>query len=216
MENRLRSAAAGTFTAERKMPSALRSNIDELGALLNTVVALDPQVTAAARSIASALLGGKKILACGNGGSASDASHLTTEFVSRFNRERRPYPAISLATHGGDLTAIGNDYEFCEVFARQVGAFGQRGDVLIAFTTSGQSENVRRALLRAKELGLSAVAFLGKDGGQARGIAEIDLLIPSVVTARVQECHKLIMHTICELVEELLQQDEYSRHAGKS
>jgi D-sedoheptulose 7-phosphate isomerase len=163
---------------------------------------LEPQVALAADAIATALLSGRKLLACGNGGSAADASHMTTEFVCRYSRDRRPYPAISLATHGGDMTAIGNDYAFDELFARQVRAFGQPGDVLVAFTTSGQSENVRRALVAAKEVGVLSIAFLGRNGGKCAGLADIELIVSGDVTARIQEGHKLLLHTICEIVEE--------------
>ena len=154
--------------------------------------------------IAAALLSGHKLLACGNGGSAADASHLTTEFVARYDRERRGYPAISLAAHGGDLTAISNDYSFADLFARQVQAFGLPGDVLTVFTTSGKSENVLRALMAAKEMGVKTIAFLGRDGGKCAGLANVELLVGGQSTARIQEGHKFLLHTICELVEEQL------------
>ena len=154
--------------------------------------------------IAAALLSGHKLLACGNGGSAADASHLTTEFVARFDRERRAYPAISLATHGGDLTAIGNDYSFADLFARQVQAYGRPGDVLVVFTTTGNSENVFRALAAAKDLSVKTIAFLGRDGGKCAGLADVELLVRGKVTARIQEGHKFLLHTICELAEEQL------------
>jgi D-sedoheptulose 7-phosphate isomerase len=184
--------------------SVLHRNVKDLCALLTQVEAFEPQVSAAADGLADALLKGGKLLACGNGGSAADASHLTTEFVCRFNKDRRPYPAISLATHGGDITAIGNDYDFKDLFARQVEAFGRPGDVLMAFTTSGRSENVRRALLAARKQELLTIAFLGKDGGACTGIADIEFLVKSYIAARTQEIHKLLLHTICELVEEKL------------
>jgi phosphoheptose isomerase len=182
----------------------IRTNVADAMALLQRLPGLDAQVEAASAIIADALLSGHKLLACGNGGSAADASHLTTEFVSRFDRERRAYPAISLAAHGGDLTAIGNDYSFLDVFARQVQAYGKRGDVLVVFTTSGKSENVLRALTAAKGIGMKTVAFLGRDGGQCAGLADVELLVPSKITARIQEGHKFLLHTICELVEEQL------------
>ena len=159
-----------------------------------------------ASTITRALKAGRRILFCGNGGSAADASHLTTEFVGRFDRDRRGYPAISLATHGGDLTAIGNDYSFAELFARQVQAYGEPGDALVAFTTSGNSENIFRALVAAKDLKLKTIAFLGRDGGECAGFAEVQLLVPGDTTARIQEGHKFLLHTICELVEEKLQE----------
>lgn len=180
----------------------LRDNIHAAQETLNGLVELEPQVVRAADAIATALLGGRKLLACGNGGSAADASHLTTEFVCRYNRDRRPYPAISLATQGGDMTAIGNDYSFDEVFARQVRAFGLAGDVLVALSTSGQSENVRRAIVAAKESGVVVIALLGRDGGPCAGLADIELMVRGNVTARIQEGHKFLIHTICEMVEE--------------
>src|SRR5271156_3435980 len=139
----------------------LTTNIADARAVLQQLADLEGQVEAAAAMIAEALLSEHKLLACGNGGSAADASHLTTEFVGRFERERRAYPAISLATHGGDLTAISNDYDFKDLFARQVQAYGKPGDVLVVFTTSGRSENVVRALKVAKTLNLKTIAFLG-------------------------------------------------------
>src|SRR5271169_6907370 len=135
--------------------------------------------------IAAALLSGHKLLACGNGGSAADASHLTTEFVARYDRERRAYPAISLAAHGGDLTAISNDYSFADLFARQVQAYGKPGDALAVFTTSGKSENVLRALVAAKGIDVKTIAFLGRDGGRCAGLADVELLVSSNSTARI-------------------------------
>ena len=180
------------------------SNLNEAIATLQQAAGLGVEIEAAARTISAALLKGQKLLACGNGGSAADASHLTTEFVCRFNRDRRPYPAISLAVHGGDLTAIGNDYAFDDIFARQVQAFGDPGDVLAVFTTSGNSENIVRALNAARKFGLNTIAFLGRDGGRCAGLADIQLIVTSDVTARIQEGHKFLLHTICELVEEEL------------
>ena len=179
----------------------LNRNVEELRALLAQSVGLGPKIAAAANALALALLRGGKLLACGNGGSAAEASHLTTEFVCRYNKDRRPHPAISLATHGGDLTAIGNDYEFNDIFAKKVEAFGRSGDILMAFTTSGRSENIRRALLAAKNQSLLTVCFLGKNGGSCAGLADIELLIHSETTARIQETRQLLLHTICELVE---------------
>jgi phosphoheptose isomerase len=182
----------------------LTTNIADAGAMLQQLADLEGQVEAAAAMIAEALLLGHKLLACGNGGSAADASHLTTEFVGRFERERRAYPAISLATHGGDLTAISNDYSFADLFARQVQAYGKPGDALVVFTTSGNSENIFRALVAAKDLKLKTIAFLGRDGGECAGFADVELLVRAKTTARIQEGHKFLLHTICELVEEQL------------
>jgi D-sedoheptulose 7-phosphate isomerase len=183
------------------MNDMLKENLDGAASVLSEIAGLENQIVAASSLIATALLAGNKLLACGNGGSAADASHLTTEFVCRFMRDRRPYPAISLTAHGGDLTAIGNDYSFDDVFSRQVCAFGKPGDVLAAFTTSGKSENVRRALIAAKERGLKSIAFLGQDGGRCVGLADVTLLVANRTTARIQEGHKFVLHTICEMVE---------------
>jgi D-sedoheptulose 7-phosphate isomerase len=187
-----------------RMKSILQNNIDELSKLLPQLALFEERVQQAAGVLSEALLSGHKLLACGNGGSAADASHLTTEFVVRFVNDRRGYPAISLCTHGGDMTAICNDYSFADLFARQVEAFGQRGDVLVAFTTSGKSENVRRALVAAKKVNITSIAFLGRDGGPCAGLANIEFLIRHDVTARIQEAHKILLHTICEIVDRTL------------
>ena len=187
------------------MNSVLEQNITDATATLQGMAAFEPRIIAAADTLASALLSGHKLLACGNGGSAADVSHLTTEFVCRFSRDRRPYPALSLAVHGGDLTAIGNDYEFNDVFSRQIQAFGQPHDVLAVFSTSGKSEDIRRALVTAKKQGVTTVAFLGRGGELCAGLADIEFLVSGEVTARIQEAHKFLLHTICELVEEQLQ-----------
>jgi phosphoheptose isomerase len=180
------------------------TNIADAKALLEQLAGLESGIEAAANMIAAALLSGQKLLACGNGGSAADASHLTTEFVARFDRDRRAYPAISLAAHGGDLTAIGNDYSFADLFARQVQAYGRPDDVLVVFTTSGKSENIFRALVVAKDLSVKTIAFLGRDGGKCAGLADVELIVGGKITARIQEGHKFLLHTICELVEEQL------------
>jgi phosphoheptose isomerase len=180
------------------------TNIAAAQAVLEQLAGLEAQVEAASAIIAEAFLSGHKLLACGNGGSAADASHLTTEFVARYDQERRAYPAISLASHGGDLTAIGNDYSFADLFARQVQAYGSPGDVLAVFTTTGNSENVFRALVAAKDQKLKTLAFLGRDGGDCAGLADVELLVAGKATARIQEGHKFLLHTICELVDEQL------------
>jgi D-sedoheptulose 7-phosphate isomerase len=185
----------------KRMNEVLNENLRGAESVLSEIAQLEEQIVAASSLIAVALLAGNKLLACGNGGSAADASHLTTEFVSRFMQDRRPYPAISLTAHGGDLTAIGNDYSFEDVFSRQVRAFGKSGDVLVAFTTSGKSENVRRALIAAREHGLKTIAFLGRDGGRCVGLADVTLPVANCTTARIQEGHKFILHTMCEMVE---------------
>jgi len=173
---------------------------------LQSLEKLKPELARAADLIADYLTEGNKLLVCGNGGSAADAAHFATELVVRFAKDRRPYPAICLATDGGLLTAAGNDYGFDEIFARQVAAFGLPGDLLICLTTSGNSKNVRRALEEAKSRELKTIAFLGRDGGSTIGIADVDLLVQSNSTARIQEAHKLLLHVLCEAMESHLNQ----------
>src|SRR4029453_4021167 len=165
----------------------LKTAIEVAKKTLQSLLDLDSQVAKAGKLIEQCLRAGNKLLVCGNGGSAADASHFATEFVVRFMKDRPAYPAICLAGDGGLLTAAGNDYGFDEIFARQVAAFGLPGDVLICLTTSGKSKNVRRALEEAKTRQLKTIAFLGRDGGSTIGVADVDLLVRSDSTARIQE-----------------------------
>jgi phosphoheptose isomerase len=168
---------------------------------LQSMVDLGQPLAKAAEMVEQCLRGGNKLLVCGNGGSASDAAHFATELVVRFAKDRRAYPAICLTGDGGLLTAAGNDYGFDKIFARQIAAFGVPGDVLIVLTTSGKSKNVRRALEEAKSRKLQTIAFLGRDGGSTIGLADVDLLVASDSTARIQEAHKLLLHVLCEAIE---------------
>ena len=168
---------------------------------LQSLSVLQPALERAAEILGAALASGSKLLVCGNGGSAADGADFATEFACRFLTDRRPYPAINLSACGSLLTATANDYGYQEVFARQVRAFGKADDVLMAMTTSGNSENIIAALSAAKKLGMRTVALLGRDGGRARGIAEIELIVPSEITARTQEAHKFLLHVLCEIVE---------------
>ena len=168
---------------------------------LQSLLDLDPHVAKAAGLIEESLRAGNKLLVCGNGGSAADASHFATEFVVRFMKDRPAYPAVCLAADGGLLTAAGNDYGFDEIFARQVVAFGLPGDVLICLTTSGRSKNIERALQEAKARKLKTIVFLGRDGGSTVGMADVDLLVRSNSTARIQEAHQLLLHVLCEISE---------------
>jgi phosphoheptose isomerase len=183
------------------MNAVLSQSVSEAVQVTQSLVALSGKVATGARLIADAFLAGNKILVCGNGGSAAEAAHLTTEFVCRFNRDRPAYPAICLSTHGGDLTAIGNDYAFNNVFARQVEAFARPGDVLIALSSSGNSENVLRALRASRRANCQSIALLGHGGGLCAGLADIEMVVSSTVIARIQEAHLLIIHTMCELIE---------------
>src|SRR5436309_4933773 len=178
--------------------------IDDSTRTLESLKKLETQVAKAAELIQECLQAGRKILACGNGGSAADASHFATELVVRFAKDRRAQPAICLASDGGLLTAAGNDYGFDEIFARQVAALGMPGDVLICLTTSGKSKIVQRALEEAKARKLKTIAFLGRDGGSSVGMADVDLLVTADSTARIQEAHQLLLHVLCETIESRL------------
>ena len=182
----------------------LQRTIEESIVTLRGLAALAEPLDRAALLVLRALLGGHKLLICGNGGSASDATHLATEFLCRFQHDRRPYPAISLTANGEFMTAVCNDYHADEIFARQVWGLAQKGDVLIGITTSGKSKNIVRALEEAKKKGVESIAFLGRDGGFTKGLATIDLIVPGTVTARIQEGQKVLYHALCEMVEEKL------------
>jgi len=179
----------------------LKSAIAAATKTLQSIVDLESQVTGAAQLITDCLTNGEKVLACGNGGSAADAADFCTELACRFVEDRRPYPAMNLSQGGSLITAVGNDYGFEEIFARQVRAFGNSGDILIAISTSGKSKNIRRAIEEAGSRKLKTIALLGRDGGSVTGIADVDLIVKSDSTARIQEAHKFILHVICEICE---------------
>jgi D-sedoheptulose 7-phosphate isomerase len=147
---------------------------------------------------------GRKVLLFGNGGSATDAAHIAAEFVGRYKRERKPLPAIALATDIAAITCIANDYGFDELFARQVLAHGQKGDIAIAISTSGNSPNVLKGVAAARECGMITVAWTGGTGGKLAGLVDHPFIVPSTVTARIQESHITLGHVLCELVEETL------------
>jgi D-sedoheptulose 7-phosphate isomerase len=154
-----------------------------------------------ALAMSAALAQGKKILWCGNGGSAADAQHMAAEIVGRFRRERRGLPSIALTTDTSILTAVANDYGYEAVFSRQVEALGNEGDVLVAISTSGNSPNVVKAVEMAKELGLVTVGFTGAGGGRLATLADFLFAVPTKDTARVQEAHSLVAHVLCDWVE---------------
>ena len=184
--------------------SHLQRVIEESVATLRGLSTLEEPLARAAQLILRSLTSGKKLLVCGNGGSASDATHLATEFLCRFREDRRPYPAISLTANGEFMTAVCNDYHADEIFARQVRGLAEKGDVLIVITTSGKSKNIVRALEEAGQKGVESIAILGRDGGYTKGIATIDLIVPGTLTARIQEGQKVLFHALCEMVEEKL------------
>ncbi len=158
--------------------------------------------------ISDAIKSGKKVLLMGNGGSAADAQHIAGELVGRFKKERKAIPAISLSTDTSILTAIGNDYGFEKVFERQIEALGDKGDVVIGISTSGNSENIYKAMKLAKEIGLITIGLLGNDGGKIKGLSDIPLIVPSKNTPRVQESHITIGHIICEGVEKKIYEQQ--------
>ena len=193
----------GALTKPRvvSLSQVLRSAIADATKCLQSLAGLKGEIAQAANLLVEALTGKKKVLACGNGGSAADAADFTTEFACRFVEDRRPYPALNLSQGGSLLTATANDYGFDEIFARQIRAFANAGDVLVAITTSGKSKNIRRALEEGKSSRLKSIALLGRDGGTCRGIADVDLIVTSNSTARIQEAHKFLLHVLCEIVE---------------
>jgi D-sedoheptulose 7-phosphate isomerase len=156
-----------------------------------------------ARVIRAAIDAGNKVLLYGNGGSAADAQHMAAEWVGRFQRERRPLPAIALTTDTSILTAIGNDYGFDQVFARQVRALGKEGDIAVGISTSGNSANVLAATDTAQEMGMVTVGLTGNDGGKLAHKVQYLLNVPHRLTARIQEVHIMIGHILCELVDEV-------------
>lgn len=155
----------------------------------------------AAERIAESLKSGGKVLIFGNGGSAADSQHIAAELVGRYKLERKGYPAIALTTDTSILTALSNDYGYTSIFGRQVEALAKKGDVLIGISTSGNSENVICAIEKGKEIGTTNISLTGRDGGKIKGISDVNINSSSEDTARIQECHVLAYHIICELVE---------------
>ena len=158
----------------------------------------------AAQAMSDAVRSGRKLLVFGNGGSASDAQHLSAELVGRFQKERAALPAIALTVDTSVLTSVANDYSFKQVFARQLEALGQPGDVALGISTSGESPNVLAALQVARAKGLKTIALTGRDGGSVGAAADIHVNVPDQSTARVQEVHRTILHVMCEVIEESL------------
>ena len=163
-----------------------------------------------AEHISKAFKNDRKLLMCGNGGSAADAQHLSAEFVNRFQLERPPLPALALTTDTSIITSVANDYSYDEVFSKQIKALGVEGDILLAISTSGRSENVLSAIRTAKKKGLYTVGLIGGDGGEMRKLVDLALVVKSDRTPRVQETHILAGHIICELVEYILFQGDSS------
>jgi D-sedoheptulose 7-phosphate isomerase len=176
----------------------ISEHIDAVNSLIN----IEDSINAFAERAIAALKEGKKLLLMGNGGSAADCQHIASELVGRFQRERRGLPAIALTTDTSILTSVSNDYSFEAVFARQIEALADKGDIVVGISTSGESRNIVKAVESAKESGCFTVGLLGRGGGVLKGIVDLPIVVSSDNTARVQECHLLIIHMVCEMIEE--------------
>lgn len=179
-------------------------NLEAHQACFTALRPLEQTVAAAGERIAASLRGGGKLMLCGNGGSAADSQHIAAELTGRFMADRRPLAAIALSTDTSALTCIANDYSFDDVFARQVEALGRLGDCLLAISTSGNSSNVVRAVQKASVNGIFTIGLLGRDGGQLRALCDLPIVVGDRSTARIQEAHIFIGHTLCGLVEQAL------------
>jgi len=177
------------------------TNLNEHMALFQQLSGLDTSISKAIDACVLSLQMGGKLMLCGNGGSAADSQHLAAEFTGRFIKDRPPIAAVALSTDTSALTCIGNDYSFNDIFSRQIQALGKVGDCLIAISTSGNSGNVLSAVAAAKSLGISTIGLLGRDGGKLKAQCDVSIVVPSQVTARIQEAHILIGHSLCGAVE---------------
>ena len=175
--------------------------------------ALPDNIAQAADMLVTSLTSGNKVLCCGNGGSAGDAMHLASEMLNRFERERPSLPAMALNTDVNTMTAIANDYSYDEIYSKQVKALGQAGDILVAFSTSGNSKNVIEAIKAALSRDMLIIAMTGKDGGEMAGLLstnDVEIRVPSPSTARIQEVHLLVIHTLCDLIDNRLFGGDYA------
>ena len=187
IDNTIQRAFAASIETKQDSAEALGEPIELASAMLNR-----------------ALLDGQKILVCGNGGSAADAQHFSAELLNRYDRDRPGLPAIALTVDSSTITAIANDYDYQQIFSKQVTALGQPGDILVAISTSGQSPNITEAVLAANEKEMPVIALTGKDGGvmaQVLNQNSIEIRVPSMITARIQEVHILALHILCELLD---------------
>jgi D-sedoheptulose 7-phosphate isomerase len=203
-------AAAGDgrrVSIAERLRARAHAHAQALSALVEQAETLDRVVA----TLLASLRSGKKVLLAGNGGSAAEAQHFSAELVGRFKRERAPYAAIALTTDSSILTAVANDYGYGEVFARQVAALGQEGDVLITYSTSGESENLLRAAETARDRGMSVVAVTGSRASDLQRAADLAVRTPGADTANIQELHMVITHLLCDLVESALAEQEASR-----
>lgn len=179
----------------------INSQFQELEEIFGVIKKLTPKICEIVDICVKAIKNGNKIIFCGNGGSASQSQHLCAELVGRYKLEREPMNSISLTVDTSNLTAIGNDYGFENIFSRQLKGVGIKGDVIIGLSTSGNSKNVLNAFDVAKEKGITTVALLGRDGGEMSKVADYSLIVPAKTSAHIQECHLAIGHLICDLIE---------------
>lgn len=186
---------------KEKIIQFLKENIEVNNAVITL---LSDRIEEASALVTSALKNNKTIFIAGNGGSATMATHISGEFLGRFKKERKALPSVSLAADTAALTAIANDYGYNYVFSRQLEGLAKQGDLLIALTTSGNSGNLINAINAAKKLSVKTISLSGKDGGRMKGMADLEIIIPSNNTPRIQEMHLLILHSICEIAEDNL------------
>ena len=180
---------------------SFEASLAETTRTLQALTTIRPAIDRAGAMILATLQRGGKLLICGNGGSAAEAAHFATELVGRYAKTRRSLPAIALSSDGSLITCIGNDFGYDQVFARQVAGLAKPGDLVVVLTSSGNSANIVAALTEAKKLGLESLAFLGRGGGKARGIATCDLIMPGESGAAAQEAHLFLIHHFCELID---------------
>ncbi|HEV8371533.1 MAG TPA: D-sedoheptulose 7-phosphate isomerase [Pyrinomonadaceae bacterium] len=195
------SAKFDTSTATRLLANSLQEHLETFQALIETTLT---DIERSGQLLCQALGNGRKVLICGNGGSAADAQHIAAELVGRYEKNRRSFPAIALTTDTSALTAVSNDYGFDQVFARQVAGLAQSGDVLVAISTSGKSQNVLNAVQKARELGCVTIALTGAGSEPLASACDLSVIVPSQRTSRIQEAHITIGHLWCEMVDELL------------
>ena len=179
----------------------LSSHLDRTIAALHSIRPLESEVKRAVGIMAETLQNGGRIYSCGNGGSAAESAHFATELLCRLEKDRPSLPAMNLSADGSFLTATGNDYGFERIFARQIEGLGRKGDVLVAFSTSGKSPNILEALETARTRGLHTVSLLGRDGGPARALSDVALIVPVQETMHIQEGHQALLHVLCGMLE---------------
>jgi len=188
-----------------------RNFLDSISAKQQALETAAPAIARAAAVLARAFSDGARVLCCGNGGSAADAQHFSSELLNHYEVERSGLPAIALTTDSSTLTSLANDYGYPEVFARQVQALGRPGDILLAITTSGNSENILRAIAAAHRRGMQVIALCGRDGGAIPALlldSDIEIRAPGSSTARIQEVHLLAIHCLCDLIDKLIPRQE--------